>query len=173
MGVTPTGGIPMATRSGDLDPGVVLYLLRVKGKNADSLEKLLNRESGLIALSGGEADMRNLEAAADAKDGEALLAIEIFCASVRKVIAAYAAVLGGLDMLIFAGGIGENSARIRRNVCHGLDFLGIRLDDPADQQNGSTISTQQSKVRVSVVPSQEDRQIARHCRAMMRKNGFA
>jgi acetate kinase len=170
MGLTPTGGIPMATRSGDLDPGVLLYLLRVKGMNADSLEELLNRASGLKALSGGKGDMRDLEAAADAGDAEAQLAIEVFCASIRKVIAAYAAVLGGLELLVFAGGIGEHSPRIRRTVCQGLQFLGISIDDPANQLAAGRISSNQSRVSVSVVPSQEDRQIARHCRALMRQN---
>jgi acetate kinase len=170
MGLTPTGGIPMATRSGDLDPGVLLYLLRRKGMNADSLEELLNHNSGLKALSGGKGDMRDLEAAADAGDAEAQLAIEVFCASIRKVIAAYAAVLGGLDLLVFAGGIGEHSPRIRRSVCQGLQFLGILIDDPANQLPAGRISPQQSKVAVSVIPSQEDRQIARHCRTMMQQN---
>jgi acetate kinase len=138
MALTPTAGIPMATRSGDLDPGVFLYLLRVKQMNADSLEQLLNHDSGLKALSGGASDMRDLETQ---------LAIEIFCTSIRKTIAAYAAVLGGLDMLVFSGGIGEHSARIRKSVCEGLQFLG--------------------SFPVLVVPSQEDRQIARHCRKML------
>jgi acetate kinase len=170
MGLTPTGGIPMATRSGDLDPGVLLYLLRQKGMNADSLEELLNHNSGLKALSGGKADMRDLEAAADAGDAEARLAIEVFCASIRKVIAAYAAVLGGLDLLVFAGGIGEHSPRIRRSVCQGLQFLGISIDDRVNQSPAGRISPQQSQVAVSVIPSQEDRQIARHCRALMQQN---
>jgi acetate kinase len=170
MGLTPTGGIPMATRSGDLDPGVLLYLLRRKGMNADSLEELLNHNSGLKALSGGKEDMRDLEAAADAGDAEAQLAIQVFCASVRKVIAAYAAVLGGLDLLVFAGGIGEHSPRIRRSVCQGLQFLGISIDDRANQLPAGRISPQPSKIAVSVIPSQEDRQIARHCRALMRQN---
>ena len=155
MALTPTGGIPMATRSGDLDPGVLLYLLRMKRLQADALEELLNQDSGLKALSGGRADMRDLEAAADAGDAKAQLAIEVFCASIRKTIAAYAAVLGGLDMLVFAGGIGEHSALIRSRVCEGLQFLGISSDQDC------------SKVRVRVVPSQEDRQIARHCRALL------
>lgn len=170
MGLTPTGGIPMATRSGDLDPGVLLYLLRVKQMNADSLEELLNHNSGLTALSSGKGDMRDLEAAADGGDREAQLAIEVFCASIRKVIAAYAAVLGGLDMVIFAGGIGEHSARIRSSVCHGLEFLELQIEESRNQGEGRAISGDGSQVRVCVVPSQEDRQIARNCRAMMRRN---
>jgi acetate kinase len=170
MGLTPTGGIPMATRSGDLDPGVLLYLMRVKQMNADSLEHLLNRDSGLTALSGGNGDMRDLELAAASGNQAAELAIEVFCASVGKVIAAYTAVLGGLDMLVFAGGIGEHSAPVRGRVCKGLTFLGISIDDPTNQSNGNTISTKESKVRVRIVPSQEDRQIARHSRALLREN---
>jgi len=147
MALTPTAGIPMATRSGDLDPGVLLYLLRVKQMNADSLEALLNHDSGLKALSGGTSDMRDLEAAADRGDRKAQLAIEIFCTSIRKTIAAYAAVLGGLDLLVFAGGIGEHSVRIRNKVCEGLQFFG--------------------SFPVRVVASREDRQIARHCRSLL------
>lgn len=167
MGLTPTGGIPMATRTGDLDPGVLLYLLRAKQMNADSLESLLNRDSGLKALSGGKADMRDLEAAAASGDSEARIAIEIFCTAIRKFVAAYAAVLGGLDLLVFSGGIGEHSAQVREKVCRGLDFLGVSIDDAQNRAHSSTISTEASKIRVGIVPSQEDQQIARHCRALM------
>jgi acetate kinase len=170
MGLTPTGGIPMATRSGDLDPGVLLFLLRVKKMNADSLEHLLNRESGLAGISAGKSDMRDLESAAAGGDQKAQLAIQIFCASIRKVIAAYASVLDGLDMLIFSGGIGEHSAPVRKNVCDGLGFLGISIDDAANRSNASEISATASKVRVRIVPTQEDRQIARHSRTLLRKN---
>ena len=167
MGLTPTGGIPMATRTGDLDPGIFLYLQRAKRMDADSIEKLVNHNAGLVALSGGTADMRKLQAAAVHGDREAELAIEVFCLSIRKVIAAYAAVLGGLDMLIFAGGIGENSARVRSGVCEGLRFLGILIDEHRNRVNEATISDRSSTVGVCVVASQEDRQIARHCRSMM------
>ena len=145
MGLTPTGGIPMGTRPGDLDPGVLLYLLREKRMTVDDLENLLNHESGLKGLSGTTGDMRQLEAAANRGDPDAALAIEIFCRSIRKVIAAYTVVLGGLDLLVFAGGIGENSARVRAGATEGL---------PRD-------------VPVRVVPSREDPQIARHCRALL------
>jgi acetate kinase len=149
MGLTPTGGIPMATRSGDLDPGVLLYLMRVKHMDADALEKMLNHNAGLAAVSGGESDMRKLEAATDGGDQAAGMAIDIFCTAIRKQIAAYAAVLGGLDMLVFAGGIGEHSAPVRENVCGGLGFLNIP--------------------DIRVVPSQEDVQIARHCYELLQK----
>lgn len=171
MGLTPTGGIPMATRSGDLDPGVLLYLLRAKHVNADSLETLLNHDAGLKALSGGRSDMRDLEAAANGGDQAAQLAIEIFCTAIRKTVAAYAAVLGGLDMLVFAGGIGEHSCRVRHDVCQGLDFLGMTVDDLGNQSHRRMISTQESRVRVCIVASEEDRMIARHGRAIMRDTG--
>jgi acetate kinase len=174
MGLTPTGGIPMATRSGELDPGVLLYLLRVKNMNVDSLEKMLNHDSGLLGLSGGPADMRELEKSANDGDRKAQLAIEIFCLAIRKYIAAYSAVLGGLDMLVFSGGIGEHSALVRGSVCNGLKFLGLDLDradldEAANQKPVSVISGPNSKVSVRVVESQEDEQIARHCRTLMYK----
>ncbi|MGH9356147.1 MAG: acetate/propionate family kinase, partial [Terriglobia bacterium] len=166
MGLTPTGGVPMATRSGDLDPGVIVYLQRVKRMNADSLERLLNRESGLAALSGGKSDMRDLQDAAAKGDDRARLALEVFCRSIFKVIAAYAAVLGGVDMIVFTGGIGENSTQVRANVCHGLQLLGVSIDDLRNEQGERTISAAGSDVQVCVISSQEDRQIARHCRSM-------
>ena len=169
MGLTPTGGIPMATRSGDIDPGVLLFLLRAKQMNADSLEGLLNHHSGLTALSGGKADMRDLEAAASGGDAEAQLAIEVFCMSICKVIAAYTAVLGGLDMLVFSGGIGEHSSWLRSSVCHRLGFLGISLDDHRNESHEAMIAAVNSKARVVVVASQEDRQIAHHCRTMLKE----
>jgi acetate kinase len=159
----------MATRSGDLDPGVLLYLLRVKRMNADSLEHMLNRESGLIGISAGKSDMRDLESAAASGDQKAQMAIEVFCTGIRKVIAAYAAVLGGLEMLVFSGGIGEHSAPVRGSVCNGLSFLGVSIDDASNQSNSNAISTKGSKVHVRVVPSQEDLQIARHSRALLRR----
>ena len=167
MGLTPTGGIPMATRSGDLDPGVLLYLQRVKKMDADSIEQLLNCNSGLAALSGDKSDMRDLEAAADGGDQAAQLAIGVFCTSIRKAIAAYSAVLGGLDMLVFTGGIGERSARIRGNVCRGLRHLGISIDKTRNESHAGKISLRDSKVRVRVAASREDQQIARQCRVLM------
>jgi acetate kinase len=171
MGLTPTGGIPMATRTGDLDPGVILYLLRSTHDTANLLEDLLNHNSGLKALSGGTSDMRDLETAAQKGDREAQLAIDIFCSAIRKTVAAYAAVLEGIDLLVFAGGIGEHSPTVRQNVCRGLAFLGIAADDSLNRAKvhspDQPISTAQSKVRVCVIASQEDRQIARHCRALL------
>lgn len=149
MGMTPTGGLPMATRSGDLDPGVLLYLLRSARYSPDQLEELLNRHSGLAALSGGESDMRLLEAAAERGDAAAALAIEVFALAARKAIGACAAELGGLDLLVFTGGIGEHSSSMRQRICQGLGFLGITSGDPAQCS------------RVRVLPSEEELQIAR------------
>lgn len=149
MGMTPVGGIPMATRSGDFDPGVVLFLMRTEQLNADQLESLLNRDSGLRALSGGESDMRLLEEGAAKGDPGARLAIAVFTLAVRKMIGAYAAELGGLDLLIFTGGIGEHSTGVRNRICDGLGFLGITSGDPA------------LCAKVRVLPSEEELQIAR------------
>jgi acetate kinase len=167
MGLTPTGGIPMATRSGDLDPGVIVYLLRMKRMNADSLERLLNHDCGLTALSGGKSDMRALQSAAASGDDRARFAIEVFCRSIRKVIAAYAAVLDGLDTIVFTGGIGERSAEVRAKVCEDLGFLGVRLDAARNRAHCSEISAAGSAVAVRVLTTEEDLQIARHCRAMI------
>jgi acetate kinase len=153
MGLTPTGGIPMATRSGDLDPGVLLYMMRTEHVGADQLETLLNRESGLAGFTGGEGDMQALEKRSAAGDQDAELAIDAFATGVRKYVGAYAALLGGIDLLVFAGGIGEHSAEVRRRVCTGLEFMGLRAEDPAG--------------KVRVMHTEEERQIARHCRALL------
>jgi acetate kinase len=139
----------MGTRSGDLDPGVILYLLRNDKLNGDQLEEMLNRQSGLFALSSGQSDVKLLEERASANDRDATLALDVFAISVRKTIGAYVSLLGGVDLLVFTGGIGEHSQRIRGAATHGLESLGLTAD------------------RIQVVPTQEERQIARHCRALM------
>jgi acetate kinase len=149
MGLTPTGGIPMGTRCGDLDPGVFLYIMRNEKLEADELEDLLNHQSGLFALSSGESDVKALEERARANDLHATLALNVFAVSVRKAIGAYTALLGGLDLLVFTGGIGEHSARIRSAAADRLEFLGLTPD------------------KIQVVPADEERQIARRCRIMM------
>jgi acetate kinase len=149
MGFTPTGGILMGTRSGDLDPGVILYLLRNEKLDAQGLEDLLNHQSGLFALSSGESDVKALEERARANDPKACLALDVFAVSVRKMIGAYVALLGGVDLLVFTGGIGEHSDRIRRAATDGLELLGLTAD------------------KIEVVPAKEEQQIARLCRAMM------
>jgi acetate kinase len=164
MGLTPTGGIPMATRTGDLDPGVLLYLLRAKKLDADSLESLLNHDAGLKAVSDGEADMRKLE---ENREQTATEAIEIFCRAIAKTVAAYASVLGGLDLLVFTGGIGEHSSRVRGQVCRKLEFLGLAMDEQANAKQAAFLSDTQSRIAVKMLTSEEDLQIARHCRRLM------
>jgi acetate kinase len=155
MGLTPTGGVPMGTRSGDLDPGVLLYLMRVEKLDAGALETLLNRESGLAGYADGESDMQALEKRAAAGDANASLAIDAFATAVRKTIGGYAALLGGIDLLVFTGGIGEHSQAIRTRVCDGLAFMGLTEGDPAG--------------KVKAIHTEEEKQIARHCRALLRQ----
>ncbi|MEX3810954.1 acetate/propionate family kinase [Paraburkholderia sp. BR13439] len=153
MGLTPTGGIPMGTRSGDLDPGVLLYLMRAERLDADALDTLLNRQSGLAGYADGESDMQALQKSAAAGDARASLALDAFATGVRKTIGGYAALLGGIDLLVFTGGIGEHSAEVRRRVCDGLAFLGLVEGDPAG--------------KVRVLHTEEEKQIARHCRELL------
>jgi len=151
MGLTPLGGVVMATRSGELDPGVLLYLLR-SGKNTpDTLEELLNRHAGLTALSEGERDMQKLLVRRSAGDQLADLAVTAYVTSVRKAIGAYAALMGGLDLLVFTGGIGEHSEQIRSLICDHLDFLGVSAADG----------------KVLALPTEEEEQIARICLTLM------
>lgn len=166
MGMTPTGGIPMGTRSGDLDPGVVLFLARNGGLSTDALESLLNHDAGLIGLSGESSDMRALSASAAAGSPDAQLAIDIFCRSIAKTIAAFAAVLGCIDLLVFTGGIGEHSADVRAKVCAFLSHLGISLDQQENQASSARISLANSRCAVRVLAADEDAQIARHVRRL-------
>lgn len=169
MGMTPSGGIIMGTRSGDLDPGVLAYLMREKKFDAGRLEALIDQRSGLLGISGLSGDMRRLHQAA-ASNRDARLAIEMFCYSVRKQVAAMAAVLGGLDMLVFTGGIGENDAPVRSGVCAGLSWIGVSLDDSCNRAASlpsSIISDGTSRCQVLVLSSQENEQIARHAWALL------
>jgi len=170
MGLTPTGGIVMGTRPGDLDPGLLLYLLRQqRGDQAGELEAMVNRKAGMVALSGMANDMKAVRKAAetegDSHRADAQLAIAIFVRSVRKAIGSFAFLLGGLDAIVFAGGIGEHDAATRSEVLAGLDGLGITLDETANVAKASglcTISTAASATSVMVVPAAEDLTIAWH-----------
>lgn len=162
MGLTPTGGIPMGTRPGDLDPGVVLFLARNGGLTSDKLEAILNHESGLLALSGTTADMRELTTAADQGSAAAQQAIAIFCRSIAKTVASYAAVLGGLDCIVFTGGIGEHSALVREQVCRQLAFLGLAMDNTANQRHAPVISQPSSAITIRIIAADEDGRIAHH-----------
>ncbi|HEY2410073.1 MAG TPA: acetate/propionate family kinase [Polyangiaceae bacterium] len=159
MGLTPTGGVAMGTRSGDLDPGVLIYLAR-HGYSADALEKLLNRESGLLAL-GGTADMAEL-LNRRSSDSRAALAVDIFCYSVRKAIGGLAFALGGLDVLVFTGGIGEHAAFVREQICRDLEPFGIQLDPHKNQADAREIQATTSRIAVQVIRTDEDLMLARH-----------
>ena len=166
MGMTPSGGVIMGTRSGDLDPGVLAYLMREKKFDTARLEELMDQRSGLLGISGLSGDMRRLqEAAASSRD--ARLAIKMFCYSVRKQVAAMIAVLGGLDMLVFTGGIGENDAQVRAEICAGLSWIGVSLDASRNRAANNPISGDTSRCQVFVLASQEDEQIARHAWALL------
>ena len=160
MGLTPAGGFMMSTRSGDLDPGILLYLLR-GGYSPDHLEKIINHESGLLGVSGASSDMKKL-LEKRTSDPLADEAIRMFCYGIRKFIGAYAAVLGGLETLVFTGGIGEHGAPVREEICRGLEFLGIVIDARQNALNGSVISAPGSRCRVRVIATDEDLMIARH-----------
>jgi acetate kinase len=160
MGLTPTGGIVMGTRPGDLDPGVSLHILRMNENNVKELARLLDKECGLFGISGVSPDMRSLHAAA-ANNPRARLAMEMFARSAKKAIASYVAVLGGIDLLVFTGGIGEHDGAVRRGICDGMECFGLRLDEEANQRNAGTISGTDSAVLVRVVTSDEETQIAR------------
>jgi acetate kinase len=160
MGLTPAGGVVMATRSGDLDPGVLVYLLRQKKLDSGQLEQEIDRLAGLLAVSRLSGDMRALRKASGT-NADARLAIAMFCHSVRKEIAAMGAVLGGIDMLVFTGGIGENDAQTRREICAGLDWVGLALDEARNRRSENPIGAIGGSARVLVIPSGEEEQIAR------------
>lgn len=163
MGFTPTGGFMMGTRSGDLDPGILLYLMNEKGYDSRRLERLVNHEAGLLGVSGLTPDMKTL-LEKRGNDPDANQAVEMFCYQIRKHIGALAAVLGGLDTLVFTGGIGERAAPVRWEVCRGLEYLGIYLDPQRNAFHADTISTSESPCNVRVMPTNEDLMIARHTR---------
>ncbi|MEM1059375.1 MAG: acetate/propionate family kinase [Verrucomicrobiota bacterium] len=168
MGFTPTGGLVMGTRSGDLDPGLVLYLMQEKGLSAEDFNRIVNKQSGLLGLSGISADLRDL-LAQQTDQPAAAEALTIFCQTARKYIAGLAAEMGGLDALVFTAGVGEHSAEVRGRVCGGLGFLGLDLDPTANGESANTISTEQSRVAVRVIPTNEELMIARHTRDALQR----
>ncbi len=168
MGFTPAGGLVMGTRSGDLDPGLVAYLARADGLDAVGFDRLVNAESGLLGLSERSSDMRDLLAAADdLPAAEAVAdAVAVFCHQALKHAGAMAAVLGGLDTLVFAGGIGEHAAPIRARLCAGLAHLGVHLDAARNDAHAPLVSSPTSRVAVRVIPTDEELQIARETAAL-------
>jgi acetate kinase len=161
MGFTPTGGLIMSTRSGDLDPGVLLYLLQSRGMSPTEVNRLVNKQAGLLGVSGISADMRDL-LARESADRRTADAIALFCYQARKFLGALAAVLGGLDMLVFTGGIGEHAAPIRERICTELEFLGIQLDPERNTEHAPIVSRDGSPVTIRVMKTDEDLMIARH-----------
>ena len=155
MAFTPAAGLVMGSRCGDIDPGLVAFLAREEGMNASQFEDMVNFRSGLLGISEISADMRDL-LAREATDIRASEAVEVFCYQTRKWIGAYAAALGGLDCLVFAGGIGENSAPVRERICRGLEFLGIELDTARNDAHGDVISVATGRVAVHVIPTDEE-----------------
>jgi acetate kinase len=176
MGLTPTGGVVMGTRPGDLDPGLVLYLLRqADGDRTSALntvETIVNHQAGMVALSGQPNDMRATRKAAEAGSSDAALALQVFTRSVRKAIGAFAWLLGGLDAVVFTGGIGEHDGKSRAEILRGLEDYGVMLDTAANGGAGDklrAVSSADSQVVVWVVTAQEDRTIAVHVRHMESK----
>ena len=166
MGFTPAAGVPMSTRSGDLDPGLVGYLARTEGLDAKQFNDLVNFKSGLLGISDTSSDMRDL-LLREADDPRAADAVALFCYQTSKWIGAFAAALGGLDTLVFAGGIGENAPVVRTRICAGLGFLGIELDDPRNEKNANLISADAARVKVRVMRTNEELVIARSvCRIL-------
>lgn len=161
MGYTPTGGLVMSTRSGDLDPGVILYLLEERGLSPASLNDLMNKHSGLLGVSGVSSDMQDL-LQHEEKNPHVSEAISLFCYQAKKFLGGLTTVLGGLDTLVFCGGIGENAPEIRRRICDGLEFLGIRLDAHRNRMSDSIISQEGAPVTVRVMHTNEELMIARH-----------
>jgi acetate kinase len=160
MAFTPAAGVPMGTRSGDLDPGLVAYLAQSENMGAQAFDRMVNHESGLLGVSATSPDLRDLLAREEV-DMRAAEAVAMFCYQVRKAIGAMAAVLGGVDTLVFAGGIGENAAEIRSRVCAGLEFLGIRLDEILNRGGEAVISAATGRVQVRVMHTDEDSVLAR------------
>ena len=163
MGMTPSGGLVMSTRSGDLDPGVMLYLLRSRGFSVSELDDAINREGGLLGISEFSSDVRDL-LAARSTDSRAEDAMEVFCYQARKFIGAYSAALGGIEALVFTGGIGEHSPEVRARICEKLNFLGIRIDPVLNRVNAALISGNQGGVPVRIVKTKEEVMVARHVR---------
>jgi acetate kinase len=166
MGFTPLGGLVMGTRPGDLDPGVLLYLLQERGVPPDALADMLSREAGMLGVSGRSADMRDLLDQAN-DDPHAAEAVALFTYQARKYLGALAAAMGGVDRIVFTGGIGEHAAPVRSMICAGLEHLGVVLDAGRNAAHASRISRDTSRVLVQVLATDEERVIAEHTRQVL------
>ena len=170
MGLTPLAGVPMGTRSGDIDPAVVQFVMNKYGMSADECLNMLNKKSGVLALSGVSSDFRDIENGAEEGNENCALALDKFAYEVRKYIGAYAAALGGVDCIVFTAGVGENSGSMRASICDGLEYLGVKLDPEKNKLRGEevVISTPDSKVTVWVIPTNEELMIAQDTAALTR-----
>jgi acetate kinase len=171
MGFSTLAGLPMGTRSGDLDPGIILYLIMEKGLSAEMVQHMLYERSGLLGISGASSDMQEL--LGQQHRAEVAEAIDYFCGRARAYIGSLAATLGGLDRLVLTGGIGANAPQIRERICEGLEFLGIDLDPARNRNCERTISRDRSKVEVEALPTDEELMIARHTVALMPPSAVA
>jgi acetate kinase len=163
MGYTPLEGLIMGTRSGEIDPAIIPFLMEKENMDAQQIDNLLNRQSGILGISGVSSDFRDLEAAANDGDERSQLAIDIFAYKVRKYIGGYVAAMGGVDAIVFTAGLGENSPFMREKICNGLEYLGTRIDPELNKIRGkaSEISIKRSRTKIFVVPTNEELVIAR------------
>ena len=171
MGMTPLEGLVMGTRCGDVDPAIVTFLMNKKNMTAEEVDNLMNKKSGVLGISGVSSDFRDIEGAAEKGNVRAQLALDKFVYTVKKYIGSYAAAMGGLDVLVFTAGLGENSAPARQQVCQGLEFLGVEIDEAKNNIRGkeAEISKESSKVKVFVIPTNEEVMIARDTKALTSK----
>ncbi|MBP2691544.1 MAG: acetate kinase [Muribaculaceae bacterium] len=172
MGLTPTEGLMMGTRVGDVDPGALTYLMAKHNLSADEMQRIINKASGVLGVSGISSDMREIEAAVNAGDEQAKLALDMYEQRIIKYVGAYAAEMGGVDIIVFTGGVGENQTGVRENVCEPLAFMGVEIDKELNARTRGTetvVSTPASKVQVVVVPTDEELMIARDTRDIVSK----
>lgn len=172
MGLTPTEGLMMGTRTGDIDPGAITYLMTKHGMSAADVQTLINKKSGVAGISGISNDMREIEAAVNAGDPRAKLALDMYELRILKYVGAYAAEMGGLDVIVFTGGVGENQTGVRENVCEPLKFMGVEIDKELNAVTCGTetiISTPSSRVKVLIVPTDEELTIARDTQEIVSK----
>lgn len=169
MGLTPLGGIPMVTRSGDMDPSVVTFLMKKENLSADEVESILNKKSGVQGISGLAPDFREIEAASYGESELAGIAIEKFTYEIASYVAKYAVAMNGLDYIVFTGGVGENQINIRKKVCEKLEFMGVKIDEEANNVRGEEkeISSKDSKIKVYIVPTNEELMIAKETKRLI------
>ena len=171
MGLTPLAGVMMGSRSGDIDPSAVTFLMEKLGKKPQEMADFLNKESGVLGITGISSDMREIENAAAEGNERAKLALKMYNYRIKKYIGAYAAAMGGVDIIVWTAGVGENQIGTRLEACSGLEFLGIKIDEEANKVRGeeAIISTPDSKVTVCVIPTDEELMIAKDTMALLQK----